>query len=115
MKSIPALSILLVIVYGAMSLVARTAMPDSAPTAASALTAEQEIARALQSNDGRGIAHLLADDWALVSTSGAIAEGPATFPDGIKSGYLTRKTFEISEPRVRLYGKSGRVVTGSPS
>ena len=78
--------------------------PEARPTAGNAWAAEQEIARAMESNDGPGIARLLSDDWAVISTRGAIAEGPSTFPDGIQSGFLTRKTFEISEPRVRLYG-----------
>ena len=33
------------------------------------------------------------------------------FADGIKSGYLTRKTFEISEPRVLLRTGNVALVT----
>jgi len=29
---------------------------------------------------------------------------PILFPEGIKQGYLTHKAYEVSEPRVRLYG-----------
>jgi ketosteroid isomerase-like protein len=81
------------------------------PTAENALAAEQEIARAMASNDADGITRSLADDWVVVATSGAVAEGMSVFADGIKSGFLTRKTFEISEPRVRLYGNAALVTT----
>ena len=85
--------------------------PAGGPTAENALAAEQEIARAMASNDADGITLSLADDWAVIATSGAVAEGKSVFADGIKSGYLTRKTFEISEPRVRLYGDVALVTT----
>ena len=75
------------------------------------LAAEKEIARAMPSNDADGITRSLADDWAVIATSGAVAEGKSVFADGIKSGFLTRKTFEISEPRVRLYGDVALVTT----
>ena len=81
------------------------------PTAESALAAEQELARAIQANDAAGIERFLADDWAVVATTGGLNEGKSIFPNGIKSGFLTRKTFEISEPRVRLYGNTAVVTT----
>jgi len=87
------------------------ASPEVAPTAESALAAEEEIARAMRDNDANAIQRLLADDWAVIATSGGVAEGKSTFPDGIKSGYLTRKTFELSEPRVRLYGNVAVITT----
>lgn len=87
------------------------AKPAVGPTAENALAAEQEIARAMGSNDADGITRLLADDWAVINTSGGVGEGKSIFADGIKSGYLTRKTFEISEPRVRLYGNVALVTT----
>jgi ketosteroid isomerase-like protein len=87
------------------------AKPVGGPTAENALAAEQEIARAMANNDADGITRSLADDWAVIATSGAVAEGKSVFADGIKSGFLTRKTFEISEPRVRLYGDVAVVTT----
>jgi ketosteroid isomerase-like protein len=78
--------------------------PKDGPTAGTALAAEQEIARAMRDNDAAAIQRMLADDWVVISTTGGVGEGKATFPDGIKSGYLTRKTFDLSEPRVRVYG-----------
>ena len=54
---------------------------------------------------------MLDNSWAVVAASGGVGEGPSIFSDGIKSGYLTRKTFEISEPRVRLYGNTALVTT----
>lgn len=85
--------------------------PKTGPSAESALAAEQELARAMAANDAAAIERLLADDWAVIATTGGVGEGKSIFPDGIKSGYLTRKTFEISEPRVRLYGNIAVVTT----
>jgi len=85
--------------------------PVSGPTAENALAAEQEIAQAMRDNDADGIEHALSDDWAVIATTGGIGEGKAIFSSGIKSGYLTRKTFELSEPRVRLYGNVALVTT----
>jgi ketosteroid isomerase-like protein len=81
------------------------------PTAENALAAVQEFAHALQDNDADGIARCLSDDWAVISARGGVAEGKSIFPDGIKSGYLTHKAYEISEPRVRLYGNVALVTT----
>jgi ketosteroid isomerase-like protein len=47
----------------------------------------------------------------VVSARGGVGEGKSIFPDGIKSGALTRTAFEISEPRVRLYGDVSLVTT----
>ena len=105
MNSILTLSIVgLLIALMVISKAAGAAKPAAGPTAENALAAEQEIARAMANNDPDGITRLLADDWAVIATSGGVGEGKSIFADGIKSGYLTRKTFEISEPRVRLYG-----------
>jgi len=85
--------------------------PIARPSAETALAAEQQLARAIQANDAAGIERLLADDWTVIATTGAVSEGKSIFPDGIKSGFLTRKTFEISEPIVRLYGNIAVVTT----
>lgn len=74
------------------------------PTAENALAADEELAHAIRDNNPDAILSLLDSSWAVVATSGGLNEGPSIFPDGIKSGFLARKTFEISEPRVRLYG-----------
>ena len=87
------------------------AKPAGGPTAEYALAAEQEIARAMANNDADGITRSLADDWVVIATSGGVAEGKLVFADGINSGFLTRKTFEISEPRVHLYGDVALVTT----
>jgi ketosteroid isomerase-like protein len=87
------------------------AAPVAGPTAENALAAEQEIARAIRDNDADAIQRLLADDWAVIPTTGSIAEGKSIFPDGIRSGYLTRKTFELSEPRVRVHGSVAVITT----
>src|SRR5580692_7021364 len=81
------------------------------PTVENALAADQELARAMRENDTAGIVRMLDKDWAVISTRGGLGEGPSIFPDGIRSGHLTRNTFELSEPRVRLYGNIAVVTT----
>jgi ketosteroid isomerase-like protein len=83
---------------------ADSAARTAAPTAATAWAAEQAIAQDMQDNNAEGIERALADDWAVIPTSGGLGEGKTIFPQGITSGVLTRKTFVLSEPRVRLYG-----------
>lgn len=85
--------------------------PESGPTAQSALAAEEELARAMRENDADGIARMLRDDWAVISAHGDVAEGKDIFPSGIRAGILTRKTYEISEPRVRVDGNTAVVTT----
>jgi ketosteroid isomerase-like protein len=87
------------------------AKSSNGPTVENALAADQELARAIRENDSAGIVRMLDKGWAVISTRGGIGEGPSIFPDGIRSGYLTRKTLEISEPRVRLYGNIALVTT----
>jgi ketosteroid isomerase-like protein len=95
----------------AFSATPQTLRTDAGPTAESALAADQQLAKAIRANDADAIPRYLSDDWAVIATSGGIGEGKSTFSDGIKSGYLTRKTFEISEPRVRLYEDTAVVTT----
>ena len=85
------------------------ARPAAGPTAESVLAAEEELARALQDNDADGIARCLSDDWVVISARGGVAKGKSIFPDGINQGSLTHKAYEISEPRVRLYGNVAMV------
>jgi ketosteroid isomerase-like protein len=84
---------------------------STGPTAENALAADQELARALRDNDTVGILRMLDKDWVVITTHGGLAEGPDVFPSGIRTGYLTRKSYEISEPRVRLYGNVALVTT----
>jgi ketosteroid isomerase-like protein len=81
------------------------------PTVENALAADQELAKAMRENDTAGIYRLLDKDWAVINTKGGLAEGPSIFPQGIRSGFLTRKTYELSKPRVRLYGNIALVTT----
>ena len=83
----------------------------SLPTAESALAVDEELARAIRENNADEIRRLLDDSWAVISTAGGVGEGPSVFPNGIKSGALTRKTFELSEARVRLYGDTALVTS----
>jgi ketosteroid isomerase-like protein len=83
---------------------AGAARPAAAPTEESALATDQRFAQAMQDNDAAGIEGVLADDWAVIPSDGGLGEGKSIFPDGIRTGVLTRTTYELSEPRVRLYG-----------
>jgi ketosteroid isomerase-like protein len=90
---------------------AGSADQGAGPTAESVLAAEEEFARAMQSNDADGIARCLSDDYAVISAFGGVNEGKSIFPEGVKQGYLTHKSYEVSEPRVRLYGNVAYVTT----
>jgi ketosteroid isomerase-like protein len=81
------------------------------PTVENALAADDSLAKAIGDNDPDGIAHWLDKDWAVISGTGGVGEGPSIFPDGIRSGVLSRKTMELSEPRVRLFGDMALVTT----
>jgi ketosteroid isomerase-like protein len=79
--------------------------PAAGPTVESAMAAEQEYARALRGNDADAVGRLLADDWQVVSTDGGWGKGiKKGFLDAIRSGQFARKTMEISDIEVRLYG-----------
>jgi len=96
-----------------VSIAAAAARGDSAnePTTDNALAADEKLAAAMSKNDIQGIEDMLSDDWIVIATSGAKAEGKDVFPDGIKSGHLIRKTFELVDPRVRLYGNTALVTS----
>ena len=85
--------------------------PAPGPTAESAMAAEEELTRALRDNDADGIARRLADDWAVISARGQLGEGKSIFPEAIKSGFLKHTAYEVSEPRVRLFGNVALVTT----
>ena len=87
------------------------AQPEIGPSAASALAADDDLSKAIRENNGDGIARWLDKDWAVISTTGGLGEGPSIFPDGIKSGALTRTTFETSDPRVRVFDNVALVTT----
>jgi hypothetical protein len=85
--------------------------PAVGPTVENALAADEALAKAFRDNDPDGITRWLDTGWAVISGTGGVGEGPSVFPDGIRSGYLTRKTMELSEPRVRLFGDMALVTT----
>jgi ketosteroid isomerase-like protein len=74
------------------------------PTTENAMAAEEALARAFRNNDADALSNLFDSSWAVITANGDVAEGPETFPSGIKSGFRTLKTFDMSEARVRLYG-----------
>jgi ketosteroid isomerase-like protein len=80
------------------------AKPEAGPTAENAMAAEEALARAFRNNDADALSNLFDSSWAVITANGDVAEGPETFPSGIKSGVRTLKTFDMSEARVRLYG-----------
>jgi ketosteroid isomerase-like protein len=90
---------------------AGTAKPAPGPTAESVMAAEEELTRALRDNDADGIARSLSDDWAVISARGQLGEGKSIFPEAIKSGFLKHTAYEVSEPRVRLFGNVALVTT----
>ena len=90
---------------------AGAAKPATGATAESVMAAEEELTRALRDNDTDGIARSLSDDWAVISARGGVGEGKSIFPKGIKSGFLKHTAYEVSEPRVRLYGNVALVTT----
>jgi ketosteroid isomerase-like protein len=90
---------------------AKNSRAQTGPTAESVLAADEELAKVLRENDADAIPRYLSDDWAVVTTHGDVAEGPGIFPGGIKSGYRTLKTLELSEPRVHLFGNTALVTT----
>jgi ketosteroid isomerase-like protein len=90
---------------------AAKAQSEIGPTAASALAADDDLSMAIRENNGDGIARWLDKDWGVVSAKGGMGEGPSIFPEAIKSGELTRTTFETSEPRVRVYEDVALVTT----
>jgi len=84
--------------------------PAAGPTVDSAIAAEQEYAQALRENDADAVGRLLADDWQVVSTDGGWGIGVKKgFLDAIRSGQFSRKTMEISDIKVRLYGNTAIV------
>jgi ketosteroid isomerase-like protein len=99
----PMVLIVPILVLVLMSATAGKEKP-AGPTSESAMAAEEALARAFRNNDADAISNLLDSSWAVITANGDVAEGPETFPSGIKSGYRTLKTFDMSEPRVRLYG-----------
>ena len=95
----------LVLIFAA----AGRARRDARPTAENLKAAEDGLAKAMRENNADAIPTYLSDDWVVITGHGDVAEGKSTFPDGIRSGYLTRNTFDMSEPRVRLYGDTALV------
>jgi ketosteroid isomerase-like protein len=81
-----------------------------AGTAENALAAEKEVNQALLTNDADALGRLLADDWIVISAYGGIGERDP-FIAAIKSGQFTRKTMDLSDPRVKIYGNTAVVTT----
>jgi ketosteroid isomerase-like protein len=106
-------SIGLSVLLAGMAISARAEDPksDAAPTAQSAMDADEALAKAMRENNVEALQTYLSDGWAVVTGHGEVGEGNSVFPDGIRSGHLTRKTFELSEPRVRLYGNTALITT----
>jgi ketosteroid isomerase-like protein len=89
---------------------AGSAWAAGGPTEESALAAEQDVARALLANDANAVGRLLTEDWVVVSTYGGMADKDG-FLEVIKSGQFTRKTMDLSDYRVRLYGNTAVVTS----
>lgn len=83
---------------------------DNGPTAENAVAAEQQVAKALLANDADAVGRLLTADWIVISTYGGVADKTG-FLGVIKSGDFVRKTMDLSDIRVKLYGKTGVVTS----
>jgi ketosteroid isomerase-like protein len=103
MRSAVTFVVVLLIATVEMSWAAGSTNSAAGPTEENALAAEQEVARALLANDADAVGRLLAQDWVVVSTYGGVGNR-AGFLAVIKSGDFTRKTMELSDSQVRLYG-----------
>ncbi len=73
------------------------------PTTENALAAERGIVRALLANDVDAVGRLLADDWVVINTHGGVGDREG-FLAAIKSGEFVRKTMDLSDTKVRIYG-----------
>ena len=92
-----------------ISVAAKSQKADAGPTAQSVLAAEEGLAKAFTENNADAIQSYLVDNWAVVDAWAEVNEGSGIFPKGIRSGFRTLKTFDISEPRVRVYGDTAVV------
>lgn len=99
-KIVGSISVWLFVASVAISVAAAA---DTGPTTDGLMAAEEGLAKAMRENNSDAIESYLSDDWAVITGHGEVGEGKSIFPDGIKSGYLTRKTFDVSEPRVRMH------------
>lgn len=88
----------------------RSGEPGIGPTTENALAAEKEINQALLANDADALGRLLADDWIVISTYGGIGER-TSFLAAIKAGQFVRKTMDLSDPRVKIYGNTAVITT----
>lgn len=93
----------------AISAAANSPKADAGPTVKSVMAAEEGLAKALRANNADAIQGYLSDGWAVITGFGDVGEGNYIFPEGIKTGGRTLTTFDISEPRVRVFGNSGLV------
>lgn len=110
MKKIFTFTGLGVLIVGiAISVAAKSPKADAGPTAENLMAAEDGLAKAFRDNNAHAIPTYLSDDWAVVIAFGDIASGKDLFPSGIRSGHRTLKTYDVSEPRVRLNGDTGWV------
>lgn len=83
--------------------------PKAGPNAKSLVVAEEALAKAFRENNANGIQSYLSDDRAVIVAFGQVQEGKGLFPSGIRSGFRTLKTFDVSEPRACLDRDTGWV------
>jgi ketosteroid isomerase-like protein len=69
---------------------------------------EEEFEEAMIKNDADRIGTLLADDWIIIDSDGAIID-KARFLSAIRSGALTHEAMDSQEVRVRVYGTTAIV------
>lgn len=108
-KIITSIALCMLIAGMVISGKAKSAKTDAGPTAENLMAAEDGLAQAFRENNADGIQSYLSDDWAVIIAFGQVAEGKELFPSGIRSGYRTLKTNDVSERRARLNGDTGWV------
>jgi hypothetical protein len=106
----------IVMIASALALPATKAMSGQngksgiGPTEESALAADSTINQALLTNNVDALGRLLADEWIVINTAGGVGKREP-FLAALKAGLFTRKTMDLSEPRVEIYGNTAVVTT----
>jgi ketosteroid isomerase-like protein len=108
-KIITSIALCMLIAGMVISGKAKSPKTDAGPTAENLTAAEDGLAQSFRENNADGIQSYLSDDWAVIIAFGQVAEGKELFPSGIRSGYRTLKTNDVSERRARLNGDTGWV------
>lgn len=70
--------------------------------------------KAMLSNDAEEISRFMSDDWVIVGTEGGITN-KETFLNWIRSGAVVHTRMDSDEIRIRIYEKTGIVISRGTS